>query len=476
MLTRLEVNGFKNLVDFSVDFGPFTCITGPAGVGKSNFFDAIRFLSLLTEHTINEAALNIRGPASGASDFQELFFFGGRQRAERIEIAAEMIVRSNVQDDFGREALASSSFLRYEVSFRRGLSSDVGPASGLMLEREELRPIIEARATRHLKFPHSKNRFRDSVVYNSRHARTGFVSTLNDPETGAPGIVAHQDGGYPARGRPCPAYRAIRTMVGTEGTAATPTILAAKREMQGWRILSLEPEAMRRPDPLHQPAGLAPDGAHIPATLHRRMVNAQEQGSDLTTVLTPLTELISQIVPVSRIDVARDDAFGLLSVTWEEPSGLKIGLPSVSDGALRFLVLGLLSQSPEPPPLLCIENPEIGLQGTALDALNTILQRMAVDPQQVVGPDNPLRQIIVVSQSPSLLQMQQLQDLLLLQTSRDYTEGSSADGHVLRCHPHIGSWRCSNPSEGIDMSTLWSVPVPAQKMQIGFPAQFWTPK
>ena len=61
MLTRLEVNGFKNLVDFSVDFGPFTCITGPAGVGKSNLFDAIRFLSLLTEHTINDAALNIRG-------------------------------------------------------------------------------------------------------------------------------------------------------------------------------------------------------------------------------------------------------------------------------------------------------------------------------------------------------------------------------------------------------------------------------
>ena len=50
MLTRLEVNGFKNLVDFSVDFGPFTCITGPGGVGKSNLFDVIRFLSLLTEY------------------------------------------------------------------------------------------------------------------------------------------------------------------------------------------------------------------------------------------------------------------------------------------------------------------------------------------------------------------------------------------------------------------------------------------
>jgi hypothetical protein len=28
MLTRLEVDGFKNLLDLRVDLGPFTCIAG----------------------------------------------------------------------------------------------------------------------------------------------------------------------------------------------------------------------------------------------------------------------------------------------------------------------------------------------------------------------------------------------------------------------------------------------------------------
>ena len=28
MLTRLKANGFKNLVDFKLDFGPYTCIAG----------------------------------------------------------------------------------------------------------------------------------------------------------------------------------------------------------------------------------------------------------------------------------------------------------------------------------------------------------------------------------------------------------------------------------------------------------------
>lgn len=43
MLTRLKVNGFKNLLDVDIRFGPFTCIVGGNGVGKSNLFDAIHF-------------------------------------------------------------------------------------------------------------------------------------------------------------------------------------------------------------------------------------------------------------------------------------------------------------------------------------------------------------------------------------------------------------------------------------------------
>jgi recombinational DNA repair ATPase RecF len=41
MLTRLKVDGFKNLDGVDVRFGAFTCVVGANGVGKSNLFDAI---------------------------------------------------------------------------------------------------------------------------------------------------------------------------------------------------------------------------------------------------------------------------------------------------------------------------------------------------------------------------------------------------------------------------------------------------
>ena len=60
MLTRLQVDGFKNLQAVDLRFGPFTCIAGPNGAGKSNVFDAIRFLSLLATETLMDAASHVR--------------------------------------------------------------------------------------------------------------------------------------------------------------------------------------------------------------------------------------------------------------------------------------------------------------------------------------------------------------------------------------------------------------------------------
>ncbi len=474
MLTRLEVNGFKNLVDFSLDFGPYTCIAGPNGVGKSNIFDAIRFLSLLTEHTINDAALQIRNAGEETGDIADLLFYGCGERTDRMEFAAEMIVSESARDDFGREAKASSSFLRYEVAFRYEPPSPTGGLlGGLALEREELRPIITGHAARHLKFPHSKSKFRDSVVYNNRHARSGFISTQVDPETEQAAIVVHQDGGSHGRGRPSPARGATRTIIGTENTSATPTILAARREMQSWRVLALDPAAMRRPDRYTQPPGIAANGAHIPATLQHLTNVAEESGERPDVVLQMVSICLSALVPVYMVRVVQDDVRQLLSLELEENSGVKLKANSISDGTLRFLALAALSEVFYEGGVFCMEEPENGIHPANLGAMNLLLHDIAVEVDDAVSLDNPLRQVIVATHSPYFVQLQNKEDLVLAKPGVARCRSGELVEQLLQCQPYHGTWRCSSEREGMTLLSLRSYLMPPEETQIAFPREFW---
>ncbi|MDP7236295.1 MAG: AAA family ATPase, partial [Candidatus Latescibacteria bacterium] len=73
MLTRLRVSGFKNLINVDVRFGPFTCVIGANGVGKSNLFDAIQLLSALADRSLIDAARSIRNVGVRPADIRSLF-------------------------------------------------------------------------------------------------------------------------------------------------------------------------------------------------------------------------------------------------------------------------------------------------------------------------------------------------------------------------------------------------------------------
>src|SRR5712692_8637654 len=113
MLTRLKVSGFKNLVDVDVRFGPFTCVAGANGVGKSNLFDAIRFLGALADRPLIDAAVTVRDEGGRTADVKSLFHRVGDDYTNEMSFEAEMIVPSEGLDDLGQNASASITFLRY---------------------------------------------------------------------------------------------------------------------------------------------------------------------------------------------------------------------------------------------------------------------------------------------------------------------------------------------------------------------------
>ena len=441
MLTRLEADGFKNLVGFAVDFGPCTCIAGPNGIGKSNVFDAIHFLSLLADRSILEAALHVRARTGDTVRVEDLFFRSGDSRRSTFRLAAEMLVDREVRDDFGRAGEATSTFLRYEIEIGQRLdrADRTDPlVSDVELRSETLSLIRQGDAGRKLRFPHSKSRFRDTVARNRRFAKTGYVSTERSGN-GEPEIVIHQDGGARGAGQRAPARTAPKTVVGTTNSIATPTILAARREMQRWRLLSLEPSAMRQPDRMRRdPPFVSDNGRHLASTLER-LTRTRSSGED--DVAARISSRLAELVPVTDVGVMRDDVRELLTLSITEAGGQRFPASAVSDGTLRFLALAVLAEDPEARGLLCIEEPENGVHPERLRGMAGLVKDLAVDADDPPGEGNVMRQVVVATHSPYFLQLQDPHDVLIAKEASLNVTGASL--RVLRCYPLAKTWRSS---------------------------------
>lgn len=270
MLTKLDVDGFKNLRDVAVYLGPFTCIAGANGVGKSNLFDAIAFLSALARMPLMDAALSVRGGAVLHGDVRSLFHRVGDRLGDRMAFAAEMLIPEHGEDELGQGATASMTFLRYELKLRFREDPAVRSMGTLVIEHESLVHITKTAAKAHLPFPHTKE-WRDSVVRGRRTSEYISMTT----ESGQALVCLHADsiggkgGGRPSR---VPAANLPRTMLSTVTNAAEHrTLVLARKEMASWTQLYLEPTALRAPDSLTAPRSIGPSGSHLPATLYRSL-------------------------------------------------------------------------------------------------------------------------------------------------------------------------------------------------------------
>ncbi len=452
MLTRLEVHGFKNLLDFELDLGPFNCIAGPNGVGKSNIFDVIQFLSLLADHSLMEAALSVRGSDPETSNLRELFWTDGSEHLDRFTIAAEMLVDADVEDDFRRAVKATSTYLRYEIGIGYEPPEQRGKLGRLVLLSEALGYVTEGEAARRLRFPHRAKDFRRQVVHNRRRSKSGFISTV-EAKDGQTEILVAQDGGSSGQPQRAPAATAPKTIVATTNTSTTPTILAARREMQKWRVLALEPSAMRRTDRFHSEPFISPGGAHLPATLYRLATTGKNGDDDPERVFARITSRLAALVPVLGIRIDVDEVRQLLTLEAIEKGGVPLPARSLSDGTLRFLTLCILAEDPDYQGVVCMEEPENGIHPEKMEAMVNLLRDLAVDPTRAPGPDNPMRQVILATHSPWFVQLQAKADLLAAMETR-IRGPLGKPTSTLRCHPLSETWRARNGRGGIGLGTI----------------------
>jgi predicted ATPase len=418
VLTRLSVFGFKTLVDVDLRLGPFTCIVGENAVGKSNLFDAIRLLHLLAGHPIPEAVAHIREARGRSVKPEDLFTgFGDVRIADEVRFAAEMVIPRTATDEFGVTAQASITVLRYEVAFAL---DDAGER--LVLKEESLKPITLASARKTFGSWAGKP-FIESTVVGARHGGP-FIST----EAGT--IRLSQDG---HGGRQIPAAKSSRTVLSSVN-ADFPTALAARREMESWATLQLEPSAMRAPSLYADPKKIDERGAFLAGALHR-LEKARGRAA-----LAEIVNRVAGLVPdVRELRVEDDPRQETLTAQIMGLDGAFRAARALSDGTLRFLVLATLVADPEATGTLCVEEPENGIHPDRVGEMVRLLYDLAVDSADGVSEENPLRQVLVNSHSPLVYNEVKVNDLVFLEfvdVVRGPTRGRSA---VVRVPP--STWR-----------------------------------
>ncbi len=422
MLTRFKVNGFKNLDGVDVRFGPFTCIAGPNGVGKSNLFDAIAFLGALAEKPLSEAAAVVRGSEGRVGDVRSLFRNAGGQRAREMSFLAEMIIPKEGEDDLGSSAEASMTFLRYEL--RLILREDPSTLGPLEVVYEKMEHINKTGAASVLGFPHSRS-WRDSVIDGRR--TVPYIETTQSEDRKIIVLIRSDSkdglgGGGPRR---LLASNMPRTVLSTANNAAEHrTLVLARHEMMSWIQFQLEPSALRSPDPFNAPRRIASNGAHLASTLFGLAQEAKKSGESTPEdvyqgVANRLAELFENVRTL-RVDV--DEKRELYSILLTDLQRSDHLASSLSDGTLRFLALAILEASSHGPSLLCLEEPENGIHPDRIVPMIQLLRDLAVDVQMEAGPRNPMRQVIVNTHSPSVVACVPQDSLILADATEQVRE------------------------------------------------------
>ena len=420
MLMRLHVQGFKNLLDVEVYFGPFTCIAGLNAVGKSNLFDAIRFLHLLTQkHSIMEAVQALRDTHGRVPQPSDLFTKLKGYTAPEMRFIADLIVDREVADDFGVKAKASISTLRYEVAF--GLNDN----DMLELIYESLNPMKRSEARQSVAFDR-KPPFLQSIISGRR--TTPFISTSSEAE-----ITVHQEG---HGGRKLPAPNSSRTILGGTTIADFPTILAARQEMSQWRTLLLEPSAMRASSSYYDPQSIDVRGGNLANTIYRLIKQEKTPGQVCAELANKLSTLVED---VRQVRIVSNDRFESRTVEVQGSDGIYHPAHALSDGTLRFLVLSVLDIDPDVRGMICLEEPENGIHPDRVPVMLELLQDIAVDPSFEVNADNPMRQVVVNTHSPLVVGHTKPNDIIYMDSVR--TPDARGHGTVAHLYVPPDSWR-----------------------------------
>jgi len=168
-----------------------------------------------------------------------------------------------------------------------------------------------------------------------------------------------------------------------------PTPYQLLKQLQEWTVyrnINVGSEApVRLPALLRPNVRLTDSGANLSSVLH----SIQQRNRD---IWEEILELLHTACPgFQDIRIPGEGGDGKVMLRWYEPPFEKEGVTPnlLSDGTLTFLCLIAILKSPDPPPLICIDEPELGLHPDWIKLVAEMMQSAATRTQLIVATHSP---------------------------------------------------------------------------------------
>jgi len=381
MLTRIEIDGFKTFENFGLNLRPLTAIVGPNASGKSNLFDALRFLSLLAKNDIRTAMLDLRGEP------EELFRRTPSGTSEAMSFAVEVLLGQKGLDAFGKTYEIPAQRLRYELKLALAPGANGAPR-GVFVRQEGC-------------FAMARKDDTADFIRKSEVRYNGRVSPFIKIDEAGQAILVRQDGRQ-KHGRPVflPLKEASRTALSTITTAEFPHLHALREVLTSLRFLEINPRAARNANDKFEEQILRSDASNLSAVLARlkgETATAERPNGVLSDIAADLASLIPSVRELSVNSDAnqRQHAF-----TLKFTGDLEFSSRVISDGTLRLLALLTVLDDPDRSGTLCFEEPENGVHEGRVPMLVEFLR----DAAQVSTEEGQASfQILLNTHSPKFM-------------------------------------------------------------------------
>lgn len=355
-----------------------------------------------------------------------------------------MIVPAEGVDDLGQPIQANCTLLQYTL--RLAYRGDRLAHLPLEIKQESLRTIGSEEADKRLLFRHDVAWWKSAVLFDGTSGRNLIV---------VPGPARLSSNGHwitpPDRSDtliPALLPRTLLSSATAHPDAAAVTL--AQQEMRAWRVLHLDPAALRQTSYLSDRPILVDSGYGFVRALHAIANIPPNDGRDPYEAETAVYARVAGAIwdllgEVLEIGVEPVNERGELELTVTQRDGTKHSLRALSDGTLRFLVLAVLVETEE-SALYCFEEPENGVHPGRIESLLKLLEAIAMDTRYPIEEGNPLRQVIISTHSPSVV-MRVPADSLVVAELRD----------TVRNGKHF------NRAYFSGLANTWRDPVPSRK-------------